>query len=203
LAYHRGKPQVRDRRSPPFRLKGKTNMQRLNNQSFALRALCLSAFVALASLAFAITVSSQTDRSAVYSGMQWRLIGPHRAGRVTTVAGIPGQPAIYYFGTPGGGLWKTTNAGRTWQPIFDATHQASIGALALAPSNPNIIYVGTGESLEGNGVYKSTDAGATWTNVGLRETNSITSLIVDPRDPNIVIVGARGPYCSWRCARHF
>ena len=136
----------------------------------------------------------QTDRRAVYSGMQWRLIGPHRAGRVTTVAGIPGQPAIYYFGTPGGGLWKTTNGGRTWQPIFDSTHQAAIGALALAPSNPNIIYVGTGENLEGNGVYKSTDAGATWSNIGLRETNSITSLIVDPNDPNIVIVGARGPF---------
>jgi len=84
--------------------------------------------------------------SAVYSGMQWRLIGPHRAGRVTTVAGIPGRPAIYYFGTPGGGLWKTTTGGRVWQPIFDDTHQAAIGALALAPSNPNIIYVGPAQT---------------------------------------------------------
>ena len=163
-----------------------------NSCRFATLALILLAIST--SLAFAVAVSAQTDRSAVYSGMQWRLIGPHRAGRVTTVAGIPGQPAIYYFGTPGGGLWKTTNGGRTWQPIFDSAHQAAIGALALAPSDPNIIYVGTGENLEGNGVYKSTDAGLTWSNIGLRETISITSLIVDPRDPNIVIVGARGPF---------
>jgi len=93
----------------------------------------------------------------------------------------------------GGGLWKTTNGGRTWLPIFDATHQAAIGALALAPSNPEIIYVGTGEYVEGNGVYKSTDAGATWTNVGLRDTRSISSLIVDPQDANIVMVGVVGP----------
>jgi photosystem II stability/assembly factor-like uncharacterized protein len=160
------------------------------------------AFIFLVSLvtnvAFTSTISGQQSggksESAVYSGMRWRLIGPHRAGRVTTVAGIPGQPAIYYFGTPGGGLWKTTNGGRVWQPIFDDTHQAAIGALALAPSNPDIIYVGTGEQLQGNGVYKSTDGGGTWTNVGLRETNSISSLIVDPRDPNIVVAGAIGPF---------
>src|SRR6476659_7491126 len=145
-------------------------------------------------LGFLGAVAAQQASSPLYSGMQWRLLGPHRAGRVTTVAGIPGQPAIYYFGTPGGGLWKTTNGGRIWQPIFDSTHQAAIGALALAPSKPNIIYVGTGENLEGNGVYKSTDAGVTWSNIGLRETNSITSLIVDPNDPNTVIVGARGPF---------
>src|SRR5882762_10394303 len=147
----------------------------------------------IANIVFISTVSGQQYDSAVYSGMQWRLIGPHRAGRVTAVAGIPGRPAIYYFGTPGGGLWKTTNGGRVWQPIFDSTHQAAIGALALAPSNPEIVYVGTGEYVEGNGVYKSTDAGATWTNVGLRDTKSISSLIVDPRDPNIVLVGVVGP----------
>src|SRR5437016_13044751 len=152
-------------------------------------------------LAFAATVLvtatsalGQQYNPNLFSAMQWRLVGPHRAGRVTTVAGIPGQPAIYYFGTPGGGLWKTTSGGRVWQPIFDDTHQAAIGALALAPSNPNIIYVGTGEQLQGNGVYKSTDGGSTWTNVGLRETNSISSLIIDPRDPNVVLVGAIGPF---------
>jgi photosystem II stability/assembly factor-like uncharacterized protein len=128
--------------------------------------------------------------------MQWRLIGPHRAGRVTAVAGIVGQPAVYYFGTPGGGVWKTINAGRTWQPIFDSANVASIGALALAPSNPKIIYVATGERANGNGVYKSSDAGARWTNVGLRETNSISSLIIDPKDPDIVIAGAVGPFVA-------
>ena len=148
----------------------------------------------IANIVFISTVSGQQYDSAVYSGMQWRLIGPHRAGRVTAVAGIPGQPAIYYFGTPGGGLWKTTSGGRVWRPIFDGTHQAAIGALALAPSNPNIIYVGTGEQVQGNGVYKSTDGGSTWTNIGLTETNSISSLLVDARDPNIVLVGAVGPF---------
>src|SRR5882672_5268300 len=148
----------------------------------------------IANIVFISTVSGQQYDSAVYSGMQWRLIGPHRAGRVTAVAGIPGQPAIYYFGTPGGGLWKTTSGGRVWQPIFDATHQAAIGALALAPSNPNIIYVGTGEQVQGNGVYKSTDGGSTWTNTGLTETNSISSLLVDSHDPNVVLVGAIGSF---------
>lgn len=125
-----------------------------------------------------------------FSAMKWRLVGPHRAGRVTAVAGIPGKPAIYYFGTPGGGVWKTTDGGRVWKPIFDDAHIASIGALVLAPSNPDIIYVGTGEETEGNGVYKSTDAGRSWTNVGLRNTHHISSLIVDPRNPNIVLAGS-------------
>jgi photosystem II stability/assembly factor-like uncharacterized protein len=127
-----------------------------------------------------------------YSGMRWRLIGPHRAGRVTAVAGIPGRPAIYYMATPSGGVWKTTDGGQVWKPIFDDVHVASIGALVLAPSNPEIVYVGTGEQTEGNGVYKSTDGGATWTNIGLRETHYISSIIVDRRDPNVVLVGAFG-----------
>jgi photosystem II stability/assembly factor-like uncharacterized protein len=127
-----------------------------------------------------------------YSGMRWRLVGPHRAGRVTAVAGIPGRPAVYYMGTPGGGVWKTTDGGQVWKPIFDDARVASIGALALAPSNPEIVYVGTGEQTEGDGVYKSTDGGATWTNMGLGETRFISSIIVDPRDPNVVLVGALG-----------
>ncbi len=129
---------------------------------------------------------------SLYSGMQWRLVGTHRAGRVTTVAGIPGQPAIYYFGTPGGGLWKTTSAGRVWQPIFDAARAPSIGALAVAPSDPNVIYVGTGEQLKGDGVYKSTDGGSTWANVGLRDAYAISSIIVDPHDSNTVLAAAVG-----------
>src|SRR4029077_6280487 len=81
----------------------------------------------------------------IFSGFSWAAIGPFRGGRVTAVAGIPGRPAVYYMGTPGGGVWKTTDGGRVWKPIFDDAHVASIGALALAPSNPDIIYVGTGE----------------------------------------------------------
>src|SRR2546423_1199542 len=126
-----------------------------------------------------------------FSAMQWRLVGPHRAGRVTTVAGIPGNAAVYYFGTPGGGIWKTINGGRGWTPIFDDAHVASIGALALAASNPDIIYVGTGEETVGNGVYKSTDGGKTWSHVGLNDARYISGIIVDPKDPNIVLVSAR------------
>lgn len=124
--------------------------------------------------------------------MRWRSIGPYRAGRVTTVSGVAGDPATFYFGTPGGGIWKTTDAGRVWKPIFDATHVASIGAIAVAPSNPHIIYAGTGEQIAGKGVFKSTDAGTTWTNVGLEETHFINGLIVDPSNPDVVLVAAFG-----------
>src|ERR1041384_3542803 len=137
----------------------------------------------------AIFAFSQPYDPAAFSAMKWRLVGPHRAGRVTTVAGIPGNPSIYYFGTPGGGVWKTVDGGRTWKPIFDEARVPSIGALALAPANPNIIYVGTGDQLEGDGVFKSTDAGATWKNVGLGDVHHISSLIVDPSNPDIVLVG--------------
>src|SRR2546423_9808295 len=126
-----------------------------------------------------------------FSAMQWRLVGPHRAGPLTTVAGIAGNPAIYYFGTPGGGVWKTIDGGRVWTPIFDRPRVASIGALALAPSNPDIIYVGTGEETAGNGIYRSTDAGKTWNHIGLNDTRYISGIIVDPKDPNIVLVSAR------------
>ena len=136
-------------------------------------------------------VAQQVDPS-LYSAMRWRLIGPYRAGRVTSVAGIAGDPSTYYFGTPGGGVWKTTDGGVVWKPIFDAEHVASIGAVALAPSDTNIIYVGTGEQTPGNGVYKSTDAGKTWTHIGLEDTHFINSVLVDPRNPDIVLVGAMG-----------
>jgi photosystem II stability/assembly factor-like uncharacterized protein len=126
-----------------------------------------------------------------FSAMQWRLVGPHRAGRVTAVAGIPGDAATYYFGTPGGGVWKSINGGRVWAPIFDEARVASIGALALAPSNPNIVYVGTGEETEGNGMYRSDDAGKTWKHIGLEDERYITGIIVDPKNPDVVIVSAR------------
>jgi len=156
-----------------------------------MRVRGLWAGVALIFLALStpFAQAQQIDPS-FYSGMRWRSIGPYRAGRVTAVAGIPGNPAVYYMGTPGGGVWKTTDGGVVWEPIFDQEHVASIGALAIAASNPNILYVGTGEQTVGNGVYKSTDAGATWTNIGLLESRRITSIIVDPVDPNIVLAGA-------------
>lgn len=150
-----------------------------------------SFFLSLALLSAPQLNAQQIDPN-LYSAMRWRLIGPYRAGRITAVAGIPGNPAVYYIGTPGGGVWKTTDGGIVWKPIFDSEHVASIGALALAPSNTNVIYVGTGEQTEGNGVYKSTDAGATWASLGLTDTHYINTVLVDPRNPNVVLIGAMG-----------
>jgi len=163
----------------------------LNCNQRLCRALVVMLLGSAATIAQAQKAGQEMDPS-LYSGMRWRPIGPHRGGRVSAVAGIPGDPATYYMGTPGGGIWKTTDSGEVWTPIFDQEHVASIGALAIAPSNPAIIYAGTGEQTTGNGVYKSTDAGATWTNIGLQATGFISSVIVDPRDPNIVIVGVIG-----------
>ena len=139
----------------------------------------------------AISAFAQADPSA-YAALQWRLIGPFRAGRVTAVSGVPGDPSVYYMATPNGGIWKTTDGGRVWLPIFDCTRVASVGAVAVSPSQPNIIYAGTGEQGRGNGVYKSSDAGATWTQTGLAETHYIANLIIDPRNPEIVLVAADG-----------
>jgi len=147
-----------------------------------------------------INLSSQESiDSKLFSGLQWRLIGPFRAGRVTAVAGVA-DPSTYYFGTPGGGVWKTTNGGQVWHPIFDKERVASIGALGVAPSDPNVLYVGTGEQTRGNGVYRSADAGATWKNVGLQDVPFIQAIIVDPKNPDVVVVGANslGFALLWR-----
>src|SRR3954470_14858194 len=150
---------------------------------------------AAAALALAIGAPSslfaQVD-PADYAALRWRSIGPFRAGRVSAGAVDPSDANTYYFGTPGGGIWKTTNAGQTWTAIFDRTGMASIGALAIAPSNPRILYAGTGEETRGDGVYRSADGGATWTNVGLRETHFIGSIVVSADDPDTVVVGAIG-----------
>ena len=131
--------------------------------------------------------------------MRWRQIGPFRAGRVTAVAGIPGNAAVYYMGTPGGGLWKTVDGGVVWTPIFDQERVDSIGAVAVAPSNPNIVYAGTGDvsmvggSVNfGQGVYRSNDAGKTWQHIGLEETEHIGNLWIDPHNPDVVLVAALG-----------
>jgi len=133
-----------------------------------------------------------------YAGLRWRLIGPFRGGRSLTSAGVPGQPDTYYFGAVGGGVWKTTDSGRTWHPIFDAEPIASIGALAIAPSDPNVIYVGSGEAdmrsdiSFGNGMYKSEDGGRTWQHIGLADTRQIGRILINPRNPDIVLVAALG-----------
>ena len=135
-----------------------------------------------------------------FEGMKYRLVGPFRGGRVLAVAGVPDQSGTYYFGAVAGGMWKTTDGGLNWRPLWDKFPEASasIGAIAIAPSDPNVIYVGTGEAcirgniVMGNGVYKSTDAGKTWKFTGLRDTYSIGRMIVHPKDPNTVYVAALG-----------
>ncbi len=135
---------------------------------------------------------------ALYSGLGWRLIGPFRGGRVLAVSGVRSQPQHFYFGSVDGGVWETKDAGRTWDPIFDAMHVGSIGALAVAPSDPNVIYVGSGEAdmrsdiAYGNGMYKSVDAGKTWTHIGLEDSYQIGKVLVDPSNPDIVFVAALG-----------
>jgi photosystem II stability/assembly factor-like uncharacterized protein len=141
---------------------------------------------------------AQTYDPSLYSDLRWRMIGPFRAGRVNAVSGVAGQPDTFYFGSVGGGVWKTMNSGRTWTPVFDANNVASIGAIGVAPSNPNIVYVGTGEAdmrdsiAFGDGMYKSTDAGKSWKHIGLDNTRQIGRVIVDPRNPNVVFVAALG-----------
>ena len=140
----------------------------------------------------------QQSSEQLFKGMKWRLVGPFRGGRVLAVAGVPGDPLTYYFGAAAGGVWKTTNGGVDWTPLFDKEPVQSIGAIALAESDPNVIYVGTGESCIrgdisfGDGVYKSLDAGKTWTNVGLKDSRHIAKVIVDAHNPDIVLVAALG-----------
>ena len=143
-------------------------------------------------------LSAQQVDPSLYSGLRWRLIGPFRGGRTVAVSGVTGQPNLFYFGSVGGGVWKTTNAGETWEPIFDSQPIGSIGAIAVAQSNPNVIYVGTGEPdfrsdlTYGNGIYRTTDGGKTWSNIGLKASRHIARIVIDPRDPNVVLVAAVG-----------
>ena len=133
-----------------------------------------------------------------WSGLRWRMLGPFRGGRVDAVTGVPGRPNEFYFGAVNGGVWKSIDAGRVWTPVFDSQPVASIGAIAVAPSAPDVVYVGSGESTlrdstgYGNGMYKSTDAGRSWTHIGLDDTQHIGKIAVDPRNPNVVFVAAIG-----------
>jgi photosystem II stability/assembly factor-like uncharacterized protein len=138
---------------------------------------------------------------ALFAGLHWRLIGPFRGGRTVGATGVPGAPHLFYIGVNNGGVWRTTDAGRTWTPIFDDQPTGSIGAIAVAPSDPQTLYVGSGEGLQrpdlsvGDGVYTSTDGGRTWRHLGLEDAQQIAAIAVHPRDPNRVFVAALGhPY---------
>ena len=147
---------------------------------------------------FAQAKEALKPEDPAFKGMRYRLIGPFRGGRSIAVAGVPGDPDTYYFGAAGGGVWKTTDASVSWTPLFDREAAFSIGAIAVAPSDPNVIYVGTGETAlrgdiaQGDGVYQSLDAGKTWKNVGLRDTRAIGKILIHPRNPDIVLVAALG-----------
>jgi photosystem II stability/assembly factor-like uncharacterized protein len=145
--------------------------------------------------------SAQQFSSAWYQAMQWRLIGPFRGGRTVAASGVPGHPNVFYMAPNNGGVWKSTDYGRTWNPIFDGQPSGSVGALAVAPSGPETIYVGSGEGLRrpdlsiGDGIYKSSDGGHTWQHLGLRDGQQIGAILVDPRDPDRVFVAVLGhPY---------
>ncbi len=146
-------------------------------------------------------VSAQSASPALYGDLRWRMIGPFRGGRTKAAAGVPSRPGVFYIGVTNGGVWKTIDYGRVWTPIFDDQSTGSIGALAVAPSDPDTLYVGSGEGLQrpdlstGDGIYKSSDAGRTWTHLGLRDGQQIPQIVVDPKDPDRLFVAVLGhPY---------
>jgi len=161
----------------------------------------LLAATLLFSLYNANSVKAQTIDPSAFNMLQWRMIGPHRGGRTVGATGVVQQPNVFYIGVNNGGVWKTNDFGRTWQPVFDEQPTGSIGDVAVAPSNPDVVYAGSGEGIQrpdlsvGDGVYKSTDAGKTWVNTGLKDAQQIGGLAIDPKNENKVFVAALGhPY---------
>jgi photosystem II stability/assembly factor-like uncharacterized protein len=148
-----------------------------------------------------IELKAQPFDSGLFNSLKWRMIGPHRGGRTVGAVGVPQEPNVFYIGVNNGGVWKTTDYGRTWNPIFDDQPTGSIGDVAVAPSNPNVVYVGSGEGIQrpdlsvGNGIYKSADGGKTWIHLGLYDAQQIGGLAIDPKNENRVFVAALGhPY---------
>lgn len=163
------------------------------------RAAICTAVLAATALGGTLAIAHAAPTSAsLYSGLSWRQIGPFRGGRIAAVTGVPSEPETYYLGAALGGVWKTTDGGKRWSPIFDGEDIGSIGAVAVGASDPHVIYVGTGESAPredvslGNGMYKSTDAGKTWKHVGLTDSREIARIVIDPRNPDVVVVAALG-----------
>src|SRR5438477_1135556 len=144
---------------------------------------------------------AQQYSEKMFREMRWRMVGPFSCGRTRAAAGVPNQPNVFYIGAVNGGVWKSTDYGRTWMPIFDGEPTQSIGDIAVAPSDPNIVYVGSGEGLQrpdlsvGDGIYRSSDAGKSWTHLGLEDGQQIPALAVDPHNPDRVFAAVLGhPY---------
>jgi photosystem II stability/assembly factor-like uncharacterized protein len=157
-----------------------------------------AALLGLGGIAAAASMAAQPYDPGLFAGMRWRLVGPFRGGRALAAIGVPAEPNRFYFGAVGGGVWRTDNAGRTWESVFDDQPIASIGAIAVAPSNPEVLYVGSGEAdmrsdiSYGNGMYKSSDGARTWTRIGLEDSRQIGRILVDPKDADLVFVAALG-----------
>ena len=166
--------------------------------------MCRLAILAAPLLAFTASLPAEQASEVspqLFSELRWRNVGPHRASRTRAAAGHASHPYTFYMAAVNGGVWKTTDAGRVWKPIFDDQPTGSIGTIAIAPSDASTIFVGSGEGLHrpdlstGDGVYKSTDAGRTWTHLGLRDAQQIPAIAVDPKNPNRLCVAALGhPY---------
>jgi photosystem II stability/assembly factor-like uncharacterized protein len=168
----------------------------MSKHSCLLFALGLTAM-----MGYQHSLAAQQFDDGMFDEMRWRMIGPFRGGRTKAAAGIPSQPNVFYVGVVNGGVWKTTDYGRIWRPMFDQQPTGSIGAIAIAPSDPEVIYVGSGEGLQrpdlstGDGIYKTVDGGATWSHLGLRDGQQIPQIIVDPTDPDRLFVAVLGhPY---------
>src|SRR5256885_15770620 len=171
----------------------------MKNYFFVLtRPPVLSTFVIAMMVAAGGSVFAQQFGPDLFKPLHWRSIGPFRGGRTRAVAGVPSQPNVFYIAQVNGGVWKTEDYGHTWTPIFDDQPTGSVGCIAVAPSDANTIYVGSGEGLQrpdlsvGDGIYKSTDAGRTWSHLGLRDGQQIPQIPVDPRDANTILVAVAG-----------
>jgi photosystem II stability/assembly factor-like uncharacterized protein len=181
----------------------KITVDKLNmkNSILSSHRRILSTLVVLAVVFIAVPVTAQQFNPDLFKSLRWRSIGPFRGGRTRAVAGVPSQPNVFYIAQVNGGVWKTEDYGHSWYPIFDDQPTGSVGTIAVAASDPNIVYVGSGEGLQrpdlsvGDGIYKSTDAGKTWTHLGLRDGQQIPQIVVDPRNANTVLVAVAGhPY---------